>query len=193
MILKVLNRIGANFDCASMGEIEQILSLGVSPDRIIFANTTKNIKSLEYAHKTGVDFMTCDSELELIKIKKHHPNAKVLLRLKVDNKDAVWDFSYRFGCDMDSCRDLIDLACQIKVNLVGVAFHIGPTTTMKSKYGEEIRKSRELFDYARAKHGVDMFVLDIGGGYPGYEMDEKKFELIANDINKSLDIHFPRE
>ncbi|TYJ11493.1 hypothetical protein E1A91_A11G279500v1 [Gossypium mustelinum] len=39
--LKEMAALGTGFDCASLPEIETILSLGVSPDRIVFANTCK--------------------------------------------------------------------------------------------------------------------------------------------------------
>lgn len=40
-IVRTLAMLGAGFDCASKQEIEQVLSIGVSPKRIIFANPTK--------------------------------------------------------------------------------------------------------------------------------------------------------
>ena len=41
VVLKLLEHLGANFDCASKGEIKTILDMGVSPERIIFANPCK--------------------------------------------------------------------------------------------------------------------------------------------------------
>ncbi|GAU47074.1 hypothetical protein TSUD_192000 [Trifolium subterraneum] len=41
-LLGALASLGANFDCASSVEIESVLSLGVSPDRIIYANPCKS-------------------------------------------------------------------------------------------------------------------------------------------------------
>ena len=38
-LLKFMVDNGSNFDCASVSEIESILALGASPDRIIFANS----------------------------------------------------------------------------------------------------------------------------------------------------------
>ena len=59
------------------GEIERVLSLGVAPERIIYAHTTKPIKSLLYAKKHGVDLMTFDNVDELYKIKTHFPSARL--------------------------------------------------------------------------------------------------------------------
>ena len=40
-VVKLLANLGANFDCASKGEIQQILDMGVAPEKIVFANPCK--------------------------------------------------------------------------------------------------------------------------------------------------------
>lgn len=75
-VLKALVEIGADFDCASKGEIKKILSMGVSPERIIFANTTKLGSHIEYARDHNVQVLTFDNEDELYKIAKYHPNTE---------------------------------------------------------------------------------------------------------------------
>ena len=54
-----------------------ILDLGVSPDRIIYANPIKQISHLKYAAKKGVTLMTFDNSLELHKVKEHFPTARL--------------------------------------------------------------------------------------------------------------------
>lgn len=75
-VLKALAKIGADFDCASKGEIKKILSLGVSPERIIFANTTKFESHIKYAKEHNVHVLTFDNEDELYKIAKYYPNTE---------------------------------------------------------------------------------------------------------------------
>ncbi|KAL0016900.1 hypothetical protein SO802_003969 [Lithocarpus litseifolius] len=58
--LGAMAALGSNFDCASQAEIESILSLGVSPDRIIFANPCKAESHIKYAASVGVHLMTFD-------------------------------------------------------------------------------------------------------------------------------------
>lgn len=57
-------------------EIKSILDLGVSSDRIIYANPCKQASHIKYAAKKGVELMTFDNELELKKVKSHFPTAK---------------------------------------------------------------------------------------------------------------------
>lgn len=76
MLLKLLDYLGTGFDCASKSEIQTILELGVSPDRIIYAHPCKATSFIKYACKMGVNTMTFDNEDELFKIKANHPNAR---------------------------------------------------------------------------------------------------------------------
>lgn len=52
------------------------MEFGVSGDRIIYANPVKAVSHIDYARKVGVYRMTADSEMELVKIKEHFPDAK---------------------------------------------------------------------------------------------------------------------
>lgn len=75
-MLEVLAALGTGFDCASKTEINKVLSLGVAPDRIIFANPAKPASHIRHAFATGVDMMTFDNEVELHKIKAIFPDAR---------------------------------------------------------------------------------------------------------------------
>lgn len=68
--------LGTGFDCASKGEIANVLGYGVAPESIIYANPTKPIAHLNFAAETNVRVMTVDSDFELQKIAKHFPNAR---------------------------------------------------------------------------------------------------------------------
>lgn len=57
-------------------EIQLALSLGVTPDKIIYAHTTKPLSHIKYACTHGVNMMTFDSEDELLKISLCHAKAK---------------------------------------------------------------------------------------------------------------------
>jgi ornithine decarboxylase len=76
VVLKTLVALGTSFDCASKAEINKMLDLGASPERIIFANPTKPESHICYAAKCGVKTMTFDCDFELRKIKAFCPDAK---------------------------------------------------------------------------------------------------------------------
>jgi ornithine decarboxylase len=119
-VIKLLAFLGAGFDCASKGEIKKVMDLGVSPDRIIYANPCKQSSHVRYAEEVGVDTMTFDNEQELLKIKQLHPNAKLVLRLVTDDSNAICRFSMKFGADMNTARSLIEKARAVNLEIVGV-------------------------------------------------------------------------
>ena len=88
-ILDLLAKHGLGFDCASKGEIQTILNLGVPPNRIIFANPCKQTSHVKYASANSVSMMTFDNEQELHKIKSTYPDAQLVIRIRVDDSKSV--------------------------------------------------------------------------------------------------------
>jgi ornithine decarboxylase len=170
MLLKLLAFLGTGFDCASKNEIKMMLDMGVRPERIIFANPCKQASHVEYAFKTGVDYMTFDNVDELYKIKKYHSStkAKCVLRIATNDEDAVYKLSNKFGVDMTTSFELIKIAVELGLDVVGVCFHVGCSQKSALAFIEPIKNAKILFDYARENHGLEFHVLDIGGGFPGF-------------------------
>jgi len=193
MLLKLLAFLGTGFDCASKNEIQRVLDLGVSAHRIIFANPCKQASYIKYANKVGVDYMTFDNEFELYKIKEHHPNAKCVLRIITNDQNAICRFSMKFGADMESSFKLIETAMQLNLDLVGISFHVGSGQMSPRTFSESIENARKLFDFAREQYGCRMHLLDLGGGYPGSSDSGDLFNEIADEINNSLEKHFPAD
>ena len=59
-------------------EIQLVQGLGVSPERIIYANPCKQVSQIKYAASSGVQMMTFDSEIELMKVVRAHPKATLV-------------------------------------------------------------------------------------------------------------------
>jgi ornithine decarboxylase len=191
MLLKLLAYLGAGFDCASKNEIQSILDLGVSPDRIIYANPCKQASYIKYAYQNGVNTTTFDNDNELYKIKEHHPNAKIVLRIITNDANAICKFSMKFGANMPTAYKLIDLAIKLDLDLIGISFHVGSGQMSPAAFSESIQNARELFDYAQNEHGLRMSFLDLGGGFPGSPESMDLFKGIAKEINNALDTYFP--
>ncbi|PRQ45350.1 putative ornithine decarboxylase [Rosa chinensis] len=85
-LLATLVAHGSSFDCASRSEIESILALGVSPDRIIYPNPCKACSHAA----VGVNLTTFDSVDEVHKIRKLHPECSLLIRIKAPDESA-WE------------------------------------------------------------------------------------------------------
>jgi len=193
MIIRVLSLLGASFDCASKNEIRQVLDLGVSPDRIIFANPSKSDDHLAFARAKDVDLLTVDSEDELYKLRLYHPDAKVVIRIKVDDSQSMCKFSCKFGLELEEVDKVLRIAKQAELDVVGVSFHVGSNCGSEGQFESAISDARKVFDKAR-EVGYTMNLLDIGGGFPGDVSEgNTNFERMAAQITESLETHFNRD
>ncbi|KAK1877234.1 Ornithine decarboxylase [Dissostichus eleginoides] len=183
-VLRVLRALSTGFDCASKAEIQMVLNLGVSPDKIIFAHTTKPMSHIRFAAAQRVQTMTFDSEEELRKISLCHPKARLVLRIAVDDSDSLLRLSSKFGAGLGLVEKLLGLAVDLDLTVIGVSFHVGSGCTESQAFQRAISDARQVFDIA-------MSLLDIGGGFSGRDDFQVKFEEFSDVINAALDKFFP--
>ncbi|XP_072042844.1 ornithine decarboxylase-like [Amphiura filiformis] len=183
MILRILVKLGAGFDCGSKIEIGRALGVGASPSNIIYANTCKQESHVRFAKQNGVHLMTFDNEDELIKIKKAYPEAQVVLRLAPDDSSSIVKLSCKYGCHVDEAMDLLKTAKDLTLNVIGVSFHVGSVNQDPESFAEPIKATRRVFDEAQ-KLGFHMQILDIGGGFPGdlLQSAEQPFEKVSINV-----------
>lgn len=191
-VVTTLASLGTGFDCASKTEIQLVQSLGVDPDRIIYANPCKQVSQIKYASAHGVQMMTFDSEVELMKVARCHDSAKLVLRIATDDSKAVCRLSIKFGAQLKACRGLLEKAKELGLDVIGVSFHVGSGCTDPLTFSQAISDARCVFDMG-AELGFNMNLLDIGGGFPGSDDVELKFEEITAVINPALDKYFPSD
>ncbi|KAI9780221.1 MAG: Ornithine decarboxylase [Peltula sp. TS41687] len=184
-VLRLLAELGTGFDCASKQEIHQILNMGVDPSRIIYAQPCKAISFIRDAAQRGVSQMTFDSTEELWKIKRHFPDAKLFLRILTDDSASLCRLSMKFGASLDDTAELLELAKQLDLNVVGVSFHVGSGATDPNSFVKAIQDARFVFDQAE-EFGFRLTTLDIGGGFTPDD-----FERMASVITPTLDDLFP--
>lgn len=175
IIIRTLAMLGAGFDVASSGEMELVLStLGSTwSKQLIFANPCKGSRHIQRARQLGVDLMTFDNPDELYKILEHHPSAKLLLRLYVDDiANSEQKFGSKFGSQMADVRSLLELASCLHLSCIGVSFHVGSVCIDCASHARAIKRAREVFAIA-SDMGYTMTVLDIGGGFTVYDSEEQ--------------------
>jgi len=192
VLVRVLQQLGCSFDCASPAEIQLVLSTGHSPNKIIYAHPTKPAAHLLEAKNLKVDLTVFDNASELEKIGKHHPNAKLLMRIAgCDDSSAQCPMSIKFGARPQQHRGLLEKAASLGLAVVGVHFHVGSGCKDAKAYRQALLEARRVFDLG-AELGMQMELLDMGGGFPGDEDGEGvKFEDIAKEINSLLPVLFP--
>ncbi|XP_049544645.1 ornithine decarboxylase 1-like [Anopheles darlingi] len=190
-ILQTLHMLGAGFDCASKGELERILGLGVDPDNIIFAQPAKSVPSLLYARSKQVLTMTFDGAVELEKIHRHYPEAHLVLRIRHDSQKVRCSLGKKFGCEpVRDGPELLRYAAELGMNVVGISFHVGSDCEEHEVYYDAVQVAKGLFEYAKTL-GYKLTVLDIGGGFPGD--NNKPLDRFAVAVNAAIDRFFPAD
>lgn len=187
-IIKEFVRHGSGFDVASAREMDLVLNLGASPEKVIFANTIKSNEDIASAHKRKVNLMTFDNEPELYKIAKFAPGAKVVVRIKVQNSGSVVELSLKFGADQDQAIFLLKKARSLGLQPVGVAFHVGSQCTNVENYFHALDICSVIFGEAK-RVGLNLTLLDIGGGFPIRHFDNDNhmtFKDIATAIRPRI-------
>lgn len=134
--------------------------------------------------------MTFDSTDELTKIQRVNPNAKVVLRIYVDDTKAICRLGTKFGAMVHDVPALLSHARDLQLDVVGVSFHVGSGCFSVSAYSDAVIRARKVFDMAQDM-GFDLGLLDIGGGFPGTETGPISFEDCAKELQVSLAEHFP--
>lgn len=194
VICQLLGLLGVGFDVASKNEIDLVKGYVNHIDNVIYANPYKESSSIQYARSMDVDTTVFDSEFELYKIKLYHPNCKLLIRLKVDDKASLCKFSEKFGVDLDEVKGLLELAKNMNLNVIGCCFHVGSGCGDAAQYYSALKISKKVFDIGK-EAGLNMMMLDIGGGFTGLQDDNSVTFLkqIKENIDKGLTEFFSND
>ena len=184
-VLRLLAALGTGFDCASNGEILQVLRAGVSPDRVIFANPCKAVSFIKNAARSGVDVMTFDNSDELYKVARASPSARLVLRILTDDSKSLCRLGLKFGAPLDTVPGLLAKARELRLNVIGISFHVGSGCYDPSVFADAIGFARTAFDMGRAA-GYEFTLLDVGGGF-----EDATFEKTADILRNAIDLHFP--
>jgi ornithine decarboxylase len=153
-----------HFDTASMAEIRQVR--GLFPDAVLhFMHPVKApsaIRSAYFDH--GVRVFVLDSFAELDKILVATGRAKdleLVVRMATPKGQAVYDLSGKFGAQPADAARLL-AACRKVAARVGLSFHVGSQCVDPGAYERALATAGQVI----AQSGVELDVLDVGGGFP---------------------------
>lgn len=184
-IIQVLGEIGSSFDVASLQEIQLVLSYGISPQRLIFANTIKRKKGIRFAKENGITRMTYDNFDEIGKIARVYPEASVILRIKTPSVGSRINLSYKFGAEPQEALDLLLQAKDAGLNPIGISFHVGSPCTNVENYIASLKLVVQIFEQAAIK-GIHLTIVDIGGGFPLQVYQTQNNEVSVESMGKTL-------
>jgi len=163
-IVSALAELGSNFDCASPAEIQQVLDLGVEPERILYANPCKRVQDIAFAKENGIMRTTFDSVCELKKMAVNFPECQLLLRIRADDPSARCNLGVKYGAEEYDWDVLLFTARTLGLDVIGISFHVGSFASSPKVFEEAVRTAERAVDLAR-EHGFDPRIIDIGGGF----------------------------
>jgi ornithine decarboxylase len=189
-IITQLKNLGCKFDVASMGEIDDLIDLGVDPENMSFGNTIKKEKDIKTAFDLGINLFVADCEAEVEKIAKNAPGSDLFIRLATQGIDSDWPLTGKFGTDIDSAKDLGLYAAKKGLNPIGVSFHVGSQCYNPYNWKTAIMEAAEFFEYLE-KNGLHPYYINLGGGFPTpYLKPIPSMEEIGEVINDSIESYF---
>jgi len=183
--IKKLAELGANFDCASIAEMDRVISLGIDPGRIIFANPCKRQRDIVAAYQRGIRMATFDTETELQKIAAVCPEMNLVVRIYAKDPEARCQFAHKYGADKNRWDIILETAVAHGLNIMGISFHVGSGAASGESYAQAIQEAREFYDLA-ATRGYTIQLVDIGGGFTSH-----KLGAIPSIIQDAKQTYFP--
>jgi ornithine decarboxylase len=199
-VIHTFYKMGASFDVASIAEFrlvyENIRRLPQKEqfdfiwDKIIYANPIKDRGTLEELDNYK-PLVTYDNREEIYKIRKYAPHAGLVLRVRVPNTGSIVELSSKFGAAPGEALELIKEAYDNKLGVEGISFHVGSQCTNFDNFVQALSISATIFKDA-SKHGYNLKLLDIGGGFPvSYDGSVRPFRELAEILNIEFSRLFP--
>src|ERR1700730_17556014 len=164
-LLGLLVSLGSCFDTASVAEIEMVLAAGAAADRISFGNTIKQERDIARAHALGVQLFAVDCKAEVDKIARVAPGAQGFCRFLFHCTGAEWPLSRKFGCDPEMAAEVLDHARQRGLDPCGVSFHVGSQQRRVQAWDDALKSAAAIFR-ACAERGINLSMVNLGGGFP---------------------------
>ncbi|MGD8175340.1 type III PLP-dependent enzyme [Marinimicrobium sp. ARAG 43.8] len=194
-ILKMLAERGANFDIASIYELDKVLGFGVTTDRISYGNTIKKSRDIRYFYEKGVRLFATDSEADLRNIARAAPGSKIYVRILTEGTlTADWPLSRKFGCEIDMAMDLLILARDLGLEPYGVSFHVGSQQREISSWDAALGKVKVIFERLREEVGIELKMINMGGGFPAnYITRTNDLGTYAGEITRFLEEDFGKD
>ncbi len=176
-VIRLVDKLGCNFDIASRYELDDVLSQGVSPDRISYGNTIKKAADVKYFYDKGVRMFATDSKDDLKNIAEMAPGSKVYVRILIENSStADWPLSRKFGCHPDMAYNLMIMAKERGLIPYGISFHVGSQQRDIGQWDDAIAKTKYLFESLEEEEDIKLQMINMGGGFPAH------YKTACNDL-----------
>lgn len=199
-ILKLISNFGLGADCVSGNEIKRAIDNGFSPDQIVYAGVGKTDDELEFAIKSNIFSINCESiqEIDIINQIAQSFNKKVRIALRINpNIDAKTHCnittglsSNKFGISINDLDFIIkNISSYPNLIIDGIHFHIGSQITQLGVFAELCNMVNVVL-FNLSNSGIKIRHINLGGGFgidymnPENEIPDFKtyFEIFSKNL-----------
>jgi diaminopimelate decarboxylase len=169
---------GLGLDVASGGELAVALAAGFPPARIAMHGNNKSLHEIDRAVASGVGVIIIDSFLEIQRIANvaaaRGLRQRVMVRvtpgveahthefIATAHEDVKFGFSLATGAAAEAVRQVLKSA---SLEFIGIHSHIGSQVFDMDGFEVAAHRVVGLLAEISKEHGVDVELLDLGGGY----------------------------
>ena len=195
-VIKVLAKNGFNFDVASIGELQQVLAQGVTPDRILHTGPGKSAEQLQYFLAQGVETYVVESIGQLADLNRLAADVdftpRVLLRVQLSWDEDESGHNPLGGCALTpfglSPSDWMaaDVSQYQTVDIQGLHIFQWGNILSADRLGELWSAMAEPLAALARDLDINYQVLDLGGGL-GIPYEPGQQTLDWNDVTRVLE------
>jgi len=189
-VLRPLCEAGSSVDVCSYGEMLAALKAGFTPEMMIHTHPCKTVQNLTSCYAEGLRWFTFDNANEIPKLAQHAPDASLLLRLAVSSSSSLINLSAKFGAFEADAVPLMLAAREAGLSVRGMSFHVGSQCRAPEDFHTALLQARRIWD-AATEAGIELEVLDIGGGFPApYRDSVLSLDAYSRSLARALDETF---
>jgi len=190
VVLKILNELGAGFDCTSAGEIYTCLKAGISPKKIIYTGNMFTDADLKYAVENNI-IINLDSISQLNRL------ANIYDQLEIEKNIISFRFNPEFGAGHHA--HTITAGKEIKFGILdnqvieayskakemgfkkfGIHMHIGSGIIDPTDYERPVERFISVIKKLAESVNIAFEFIDFGGGLGiPYRPDQEPLDLNA--------------
>lgn len=201
-LLQLLRDEGCSFACSNAEEVLRLINLGTPLQIVVLAQPCATRMHLRCMKRWGVNLLSFFTAAQLRKTALEFPHARLVLNVALGSPGPAGRSSAlvpRCGAGRDEWRQLLALAKELKLRIVGIALQpLSPAARLGLCRGGHglataLHVAREVFDLA-LEYDFRVELLDLGTSI-GDALDGATDDHIpqsALQIAPLLEKHFPR-
>ena len=184
-VLKTLVGLGSKFETASVNEILLLLKLGVKPEDIVNSVPFRKEKDTKTMYDAGIRLFCYDTFAEAERVKKVAPDAKMFLRIHVENQGSDWPMPKKFGAEASDALEIIKKTREIGLEVIGITFHPGSQCRSVSNWTNSLMLVKNIFREC-AQEGITLKMINLAGGIP---IQHRKKIPTIKAISKAIHVY----